>query len=369
MRILHIIPTLATAGAENFVVSIANEQARNHDVTILTLSAPSDTMFLKDRIAGNVRLVSLNKQRGMDLSVITHVYRSIRKISPDVINTHLRSIYYTFLPQILLRIPSFHTIHNLADRETGTSYRRLLKVLVRYFSFIPVSISQTVLESVQAFYGPRHTVLIENGIPEPHTTNKLKTTCDKIEKLKETAETKVLVNIGRVSRQKNQLMLINAFDSLVKEGHDILLLILGDFHDEAENIRQKVEALDHNRVHLLGLKPNIPDFLACSDFFCLSSIHEGLPLTLLEAMAMGTLPVCTPAGGIPDLITDGETGFLSPSFDTADYINALKRALDLPEAQRSKMQATAKKAFAKNYSIQRCASEYIQEYKQAIDNR
>ena len=369
LKIFHFLPTLVTAGAEKFVIALAREQAREHDVTIVALSEPTPDMFFKDTIPDSVRLICMDKKPGADLLFPLKVLALLRREKPDIINTHLRSIYYTFPGQIIFRIPSFHTIHNMADREAGDSYRKLLNILFNRFGFTAVSISPRVLASVKALYGSRHELMIENGI-DPHApTDQLDATRAEIEQLKQSPETRVLINIGRLSKQKNQSMLIDAVHRLTSEGMDLCLLILGDFHEETENLKAQVSELGAHNIHFVGTRSNVSDFLACSDLFCLSSSHEGLPITLLEAISMGTIPVCTPAGGIPDVIEDGKTGYLSASFTCDSYVTALRRALTASEEQNEEMRHAMTRLFRDRYSIEHCAKRYLDAYTTKLHDR
>ena len=369
LKIFHFLPTLATAGAEKFVIALAREQAREHDVTIVSLSEPTPDMFFKDTIPDSVRLVCMDKKPGADLLLPLKVLALLRQEKPDIVNTHLRSIYYTFPAQIVFRIPSFHTIHNMAEREVGRSYRKLLNIIFNRFGFTAVSISPRVLDSVKALYGSHHRLMIENGI-DPHApTDQLDETRAEIDKLKQKPETRVLINIGRLSKQKNQSMLIDAVHRLTAAGEDLCLLILGSFHEEADNLKAQVSKLGASNIHFLGTRNNISDFLACSDLFCLSSIHEGLPITLLEAMSMGTIAVCTPAGGIPDVIEDGKTGYLSSSFTGDSYVGALRRALAASGEQNEEMRRTMTRLFRDRYSIEHCAKRYLDAYATKLHDR
>lgn len=367
IKIMHVIPTLSTAGAENFVVSLANEQSKTENVTILVLSKPKSSMFLKNQISNRVKLITLDKKPGMDLSMVWKVYRAVKNETPDIINTHLRSIFYTAASQIFLHKPSFHTIHNMAEKEVGKSYRKLLNILINRFGFIPVSISKAIETSVSTQYGRKQNILIENGISPPTLTPLLEPTRQEIDNYRRSETTQILINIGRISKQKNQSMLIEAFERLVNEKEDIVLLILGDFHEEGENITRLVNSLDHRRIHLLGVKTNVSDYLECSDFFCLSSLHEGLPLTLLEAMGTSSIPVCTPVGGIPDVIKNGHTGFISKSTSTDDFVDTLKSALTLSDKERQQMIENMRKTFEKHYTISRCSKQYIDAYKYQLE--
>ena len=112
----------------------------------------------------------------------------------------------------------------------------------------------------------------------------------------------------------------DAFNELDRRGSDFVLLVLGDGFDQGAGAGLKTRACE--KIHFLGLKNNVADYLYCSNAFCLTSIFEGLPISLLEAMACGVIPICTNIGGVPDVVQDGRNGYLSDVTDK-DYINEL----------------------------------------------
>src|SRR5699024_10807092 len=95
--------------------------------------------------------------------------------------------------------------------------------------------------------------------------------------------TKVFVNIGRLQYQKNQLMLVKAFNKLVYEHNaNAVLLIIGGGRNtgESRQIQRKLQQVEqkHAHMHLLGERPNATDYLYAADYFCLSSLYEGMPI-------------------------------------------------------------------------------------------
>ncbi len=310
----------------------------------------------------------MGKTPGFDPSIPWKLYRLLKNERPDVVNTHLRAILYSFPAQIRLKIRSFHTIHNVADREVGKAYKYLLHLLLNHFGFTAVSISPAIAESTVKLYGPQHRLVIENGIEQPKTTPALITVRKQIDNLKPSSDFRVLINIGRISRQKNQKMLIDAYCDLVNSGYKTILLILGPDHELAEAVKRHAKESGCNHIYFLGMQKNPNDYLACADIFCLSSLHEGLPLTLLEAFATGTIPVCTPVGGIPDVIEPGKTGFISSDLSAMSFSSTLKQVLDMPTQRLTDIQSRMKAIYEKRYSITTCANRYIAAYQQLTDN-
>ena len=121
-------------------------------------------------------------------------------------------------------------------------------------------------------------------------------------------------------------------------------------------------------AHILGERNNPLEYLKEADAFALSSLFEGMPISLLEALAVGAIPVCTPVGGIPNAVTDGDNGFLSADNTESAYYQAMKRFLETDSETLNLMSQKAVKSFAP-YSMVECAGKYLQLYKSLILNK
>ncbi len=140
----------------------------------------------------------------------------------------------------------------------------------------------------------------------------------------------ILLMTANLAWHKGQDTAIKAVAELVRRGHRPLLLILGEDRQPGgaygAGLRQLAHDLAVERfVQFLGFRADVPDILRAADFLLLPSQHEGLPLAVLEAQATGVVVVASPAGGVPEVIRDGETGFLIPHADAAGYADVLER--------------------------------------------
>jgi glycosyltransferase involved in cell wall biosynthesis len=142
-----------------------------------------------------------------------------------------------------------------------------------------------------------------------------------------------LMAVGRLKAPKDFVTLIRALAAL--PGREYEALIVGDGPDrgavEAEIRRLGIE----DRVQLAGERDDVPELLASSDVFVLSSRSEGLPVSALEAMAAELPVVASDVGGLAELVVDGETGILVPAGDEAALAEALGRLVQDRELRQS----------------------------------
>ena len=114
-----------------------------------------------------------------------------------------------------------------------------------------------------------------------------------------------------------------------------------------------------SKIHFLGKKNNVNDYLYCADAFCLTSVYEGLPISLLEALSCGVTPICTSVGGIPDVVIDNVSGYLSINRTISGYMEAVKRFLTYPLPRKELI-----RYYHKHYSMAVCAKKYVNLYEQ-----
>ena len=107
----------------------------------------------------------------------------------------------------------------------------------------------------------------------------------------------------------------------------------------------------------MGKANNVGDYLLNADAFLMPSLYEGLPISLLEAMSVGLVPICTPVGGLLDIIKPG-TGYLSKDLSTENYVAAIKKFLNLEGSELQSLKQNIKTVFQNEYSMESCAKKY-----------
>lgn len=369
MIILQIIPNLSGGGAERFCVDLCNNLVENHNVNLLTLYAPRKEDIFRQELSPNIATYSLGKEKGFDLNVFKRLYKAIKEINPDIIHTHLRSYNYLIpLLPLFKDIPIIHTVHNDAFKECSSPLIRFFrKWSFKRMQVKPVTISRESSTSFEKAYPNITYTKINNGRSTPLKSPEFFNIKEEVEGYKQSGKVKVFTTIGRLIPQKNQLMLVEAFNKLVYDNNaKSILLIIGGARDtiRSHEIQDKLRGAEneHSHIHLIKETPYVTDYLYHSDYFCLSSAFEGMPITLIEALATGCVPVCTPVGGIPEMLDELHTSLVSKSVDMNSYYQTLKVVYNLDRNETEIIKRNACELFEMKYSIKSCVANYLHLY-------
>lgn len=177
----------------------------------------------------------------------------------------------------------------------------------------------------------------------------------------------VVGSIGRLNAQKGHRYLLEAAARVFAAVPEAWLVLAGDGDQEAA-LRRQADALGiAPRVVFAGHRADVPALLAAFDVFCISSIYEGTPLTLFEAMAAARAIVSTAVDGCREVIEDGRTGLLVPPRDGEALARALTRAL-CDRALRASLAEAARRESAR-YDIRECVERMQALYDEVLGER
>lgn len=329
IRVLEITASLAPGGAERMLVSLASALDRSSfEVGVVSLFEASTNGLESELEENRVAMWHLGKRPGPDLRMYSKLARLVTSFKPSVIHTHCYVTRYT----CNLRAPvKVHTVHNLAPLETDR-VGRLINCLMFSRGVVPVAVGEAVADSVRRVYGIPRPLCIPNGIDSQRFSHAgsggewRKANGFRDDDL-------LIVSVGRLEIQKNP----RALASAVQELPGAHLLLVGD-----GKLRRSLEG--YSRVHLLGLREDIPSILAASDIFALASSWEGLPLALVEAMSAGLPVVATSVGCVPEVVRDGVSGLLVTPGDHVGLVRALRHLIDHAAERRSMAKAAETRA-------------------------
>jgi glycosyltransferase involved in cell wall biosynthesis len=173
--------------------------------------------------------------------------------------------------------------------------------------------------------------------------------------------------VARLSEPKNLELLIDAGKLLMLSEINFKISIWGE-GPLRNKLQNRIDANNlQNLISLDGFEKNILPFLASLDLFVLCSLHEGLPMSLLEAMTMEIPVVCTEVGGIKEIITDGFSGLLVQNNDPISLTNAITK-LQQDKTLRKKLVANAKIKIEQEFNIETTINKLIDLYRTILKN-
>lgn len=174
-----------------------------------------------------------------------------------------------------------------------------------------------------------------------------------------------LTIIGRLTPVKGHPLAIEAIAAPELSSKAISLYIIGEgASEESLKVFAKTQGVAH-RVHFLGFRRNIYDYIAHSDALIMPSLHEGLPYTLLEAMALGIPIIASRVGGLEEVLEDGATALLVPTGDCAALAHAITRLHADPDLRR-RLSENARRLQQAQYSLERMTERYLVAYREAL---
>ena len=300
------------------------------------------------------RLDSLGRELapGRDLRALTALVALFRRLRPHLV--HARSAKARFLAPLaarLARVPvTLQTVHGWSFNNAVDRRRPLfvaLERLARRLCDATVLVSQKdlaegvalgVLPPAAAARG--EAVVIRSGI-DLETVAPLDGAARRaLRAAQGVADARPVISlVQRLSPPKTPLVFLHALPRILAERPDAVAWVVGDGPLRASAEQAAAAAGVTARVTFLGLRKDVPHILAASDVAVHSSLREGLPRVVLEALAVGTPLVATAVGGVPDVVTDGVNGLLVPPEDPAALARAVLATLADPAAAAHRARA------------------------------
>ncbi len=337
-NVLLVVPTLLQGGGQKFVLDLANQLDRDQfRVRVLVYFRQRSKAFGQFAREHNIETVYLDKKEGLDLSFFKQVRQAVKEFQPDIIHTHLNSMLYLF-PCYRRKQIKLHTVHTLAQKEHYGLQKVVNFIAFKLLGVIPVGISDTVADTIATTHHIRreNIPVVYNGVD-----------CKRYDLPKVPSDTFNFVTVGTIYAVKNFSFLVDCFAAVHQAHPHTRLTIVGNGALRGQ-LQQQIAALGlEDAVTITGTVGNVEDYLAAADVYVASSLFEGLPLSILEAMAAGLPVVSTNVGGVPDIVREGENGILIPSGDQDGYVAALTEMVQ--NAAMRQAYAARSKELSKNY--------------------
>lgn len=337
MKIVHIIDSLGRGGAETILVGVVNGLSE-HENIIITLKPVNE---FKGQYIG-AKIISLNCTPLWKIPLaIFRLKKYLRAIKPDIIHSHL---YWSSIVAKLAVSKAeklFYTNHSIQSFAAFRNWLLIVLERITYKSrFILISVSKTVEIDyfIHINVTGKHFILY-NFVEDQFFA---------IYKKEGVVNSLKAVSVGRLSAEKNYLYLLEA---IRKTDFKFQMDIFGD-GSEYEALKSKIVEYNLKDVHLKGRYPNISEVLPRYNCFIMSSIFEGLPVSVLEAMAAG-LPLLL--SDIPVLREVAEDAAIYFDLNNSDSLTTI-----LQDIHQGKINLTDLATKAKNRALKIARkSEYL----------
>jgi len=264
--------------------------------------------------AMGVRTHVLYTERPFDVTKWGKVKELIAAESVDLVHAHgTRASSNTLWAARRLGIPLVYTVHGWSFHDDQPFWVRRLRIwgerwiTARSALNIAVSASnrQSGVNSIPGF----RAVVVNNGIDQ-RKFSPARVFADIRGELNIPRDVVLLLFLARFTGHKQPLTLIRAFHEAVGQLPGLRLLMVGEGDEKEEGMRLAAELGLEGRVYFSSFRQDVPDVLAAADIYVLPSLWEGLPIGLLEAMAMGKAVIGTRVDGTREVLRDGENGLV-----------------------------------------------------------
>lgn len=365
--VAHVVLGLRIGGLERVVVDLVKHSGRRVRPAVICIEERGQ--LGDELVAGGAPLVVVPRRPGFRPWHAFRVRGALRQLGAEVVHTHNTAAgLYGGLGARLSGLPVVHTKHgaNIA----GTPRQGLLNWLAFKLTDHVVAVSEAAREIARAEgIEASRLSIIDNGIDTARFAPQAHARASARDELSLPVDAFVVGSVARLSQEKNQSVLLEAFSLLVgrDQGAAARLVLVGGGPMEAD-LRSRAASLGvGERVVFAGPRQDVAELLPAFDVFALSSDTEGLPVALLEAMAAGVAPVVTRVGAMAEVVGEGRAGLVVEPRDPAGLAAALARLRD--QAFRQQLSSEARSRVLERYDARRMAGQYEALYWEVLRGR
>lgn len=369
-RILFINYSLETGGIETLLLEICRYMVTNSDIQPAVCAFEPGGKLEPEFEDIGVPVHILPKRSQWEFRLPFMVRRLIKKKKYDLVHVHNQNAWlYGGLGAILARKPLLYTEHTSLDKFSAAQKRRWQTIswMLSTQTLLITTVARHLIPNlVNKINIPEHKIHnIYNGIDlKPYEIS-----IDRSNKLAELGvptDSRVVGVVASLTEAKRHTTMIRAFAIVKEQIPDAVLLIVGEGSLRDSLITQTENLGLKESVYFTGVRRDIPELLQIFDVFALSSVIEGLPISVLEAMASSRPVVATDIPGTNELVVSGETGLLVEPTDHEAFAQALISLLSSKEMM-VEMGRKGREHVARKFSFGGMASQYVSTYRQILE--
>lgn len=360
MKIMYVMTDLALGGAEIQVMRMIERIYQNNNVIFVSMMVTESKEMKRKLDNMGVKLYSLGLERGsMTIKSFIDFLAIVRKEKPDVIHSHM--IHANFLLRaasvFLHKCLKINTVHG---EEEYAGKRKIIYRLTDFLVDYTVCCGKILYDQAikKKIISTKKIKYICNGLDTNAYNFSNESRCKLREKYGISDEF-VWITVGRLNEVKNHKYLLSEFRNLTK--NNCMLVVVGDgpLYDELERY---VCEFDLSNVIFTGKRNDIADLLSMADAFVLSSIHEGLPLSLQEAGAIGLPLVSTNVGGCSEVISEGVNGYLCESNVMGSLSESMRKVMEKSRIERERMGRKSREIMVGRFNMTKTVEKWLELY-------
>ena len=367
LRVFHLIKSLGRGGAEMLLTDGPRVSDPAQFEYGFGYFLPHKHALVPEltRHFGEVECFPANGAAGM-LAQTPNVAAHLRRWRADVVHCHLPLAGVVGrLAGRIAGVPVVYTEHNAIER-----YHRATRLAARATWRLQrrvIAVSADVSESIHRNLGDSVPVqVVLNGVSVDRFVHGDFARDELRSKLGIEPDSVVIGSVAVFRVQKRLDLWLDVAKRLLDSNPRTRFLLVGDGPQRGEVERRIGELGLTGRVLLPGLQEDVRPYLAAMDVYLMTSDFEGIPIALLEAMAMQLPPVVTDAGGMPEMVQSGTNGFVLPRGDVAGLARETERLIAGGEQLRRSYGEAARQNVAERFSTQRMMRELEQVYRDAV---
>ena len=368
-HVMFVTSGLEHGGAERQIVITANALAeRGWEVSVVSYLPFSDTSLRWDLNDSKVTAISLNASSGIGkYAGIVKATGTIRRSRTDILVGFM--FHGIMTARIVGRLTGVPAIVSSVHSERDSPFReKAIRATDRLTDAVTIMSNHLASQLAERRIASRsHTFVIPNAVEVERFDTSICLSRTRRD-LGITDSQFLWLAAGRLSPAKDYPNLIRAFSALAQRW-DTQLAIAGE-GPLRDGLSRQIDDLGlADRVRLLGLRDDMPDLYRASDALVLSSAWEGMPNVLLEAMASATPIVSTAVGAVPELVTDGESGFVVPPGDHIALADAMERMMDLSNEDRHTLGEAGYDNVRSEFSLDRVIDKWEDLFNRLLESK
>ena len=335
-------------------------------ITFVRGDTGSDNVFIDSARRSGLRVDVVHERFPFDPAILPHLRRLVKELEPDIIQS------MNFKSHFLVRLLGLHKQAHWIALHHGYTWTDLKNRAYNQLDRWSLPAAEHVVTVCRPFASELERIGVPAGrISVQHNTAKpfVPAAPGQVEQIRRSlgvpSDALIVLSVGRLSREKGHLDLIEAVGKLDLGKRPFRLVIVGD-GPERGLIQKHAKKLGVDSIVVLaGQQNDVTPYYTMADLLVLPSHSEGSPLVLLEAMAAGLPIVATNVGGVPEISVHGETALLVDRGRPAALADAMGRLLE-DEQLRKQFGETARTIALKYFSLESYCENIVKLYCQLL---